>query len=247
MYHWRSLWQKEWTQLQSPLFIVLLVLIWWIWGIYFLSAVQEYQTLSPQLALLSTPRGASDMLLVPLNHLLGWLLAIYTVFVVAKSLGDEFLYRTVALFYRDFYRWLTVKLAAIATLTALATLPFWCAVIWLSMTTDFDDGVVAGIVCGQIVLLLYALGLGAVFTMWLRHTLAAAAFLVLWLILLWLLPSLISEPAFLVLLLQWLSPFAHVGLLHSGQFSLQTAVFVLLHGGYFISLLIFLHGKLREC
>ncbi len=238
----RALWRKECHFLCAPLPVLAVIFAWFAWGIYFLAALREYQALAARFASLSPARGASEMLLLPVNRLLLLLLALWIVFFAARSIGEEYACGTVALYRRRFVSWLLAKSGALLLFGALFTLPFWFSVAWLSSATRFDRAVLVGVAAAQALILVYCCAMACCVALWLRRQALAAALLgTLLLLLLWLLPSLVSSPAGLVAMLEWLSPFAHARLLVGGQFTLQSVLFVVLQSGLFLSFIAYFH------
>lgn len=236
-----ALWRKECHVFCAPLPVASVVLAWIAWGLYFLAAFQEYQVLAPRLAALSTPRGASEMLLLPTNQLLLWLLALWLVFFAARSIGEEYTLGTMGMYRRRFVAALCAKAGTAFLFGALFVLPFWVCVFWLSRGTRFDHGVLVGVAAAQILILLYCCLMACVIALWLKQPLGGALLGALLLVLSWLLPNLVSSPAGLVAMLQWLSPFAHAELLCRGEFSLQSLVFIVLHSAFFVSFIAYFH------
>lgn len=238
--------RKEVFQQISFVAIGLLVLAWVALGLYFLTAFQEYQHLAPQLAQLENRRGATQMLLVPVNELLLWLMIIWSVFFGARAIAQEYEWHTVSL-YRvcegGFLKQIWLKFVVLFGLLMLLALPFWVGVVWLSFGTEYDFGLLVGIFSTQLLIALYAvllaLTLSALFK---QGTTAALVCAMVWGTL-WLTPMLVQSPDNLVAMLQWLSPFAHVGLLTQGQYSVQTLIFIVMHGFYFVSCLIFIEQE----
>lgn len=236
-----ALWRRECYILSAPLPVAAGVLAWFAWGLYFLAALQEYQAQAPRLAALSTPRGASEMLLLPANRLLLWLLALWIVFFAARSIGGEYALDTMGLYRRRFATLLFAKAGALLLFGALLALPFWVCVAWLSAGTRFDCGVLVGVAAAQALILIYCCAMGCGIALWLKQPLGSALLGALLLVLSWLLPTLVPSPAGLVAMFRWLSPFAHAELLAGGWFTLQSALFIALHSIFFISLIACFH------
>ena len=79
----------------------------------------------------------------------------------------------------------------------------------------------------------------------LRHSVTTALAAAVLLLLLWLSPLLIYEPAPAADIVRWLSPFSHAALFTQGIFHVQTAVFVLLHVLFFGSCFILIQQENR--
>lgn len=238
--------RKEWFQQCSPVALVLLTVAWAAVGLYFITAFQEYQHLAPQLAQLENRRGATQMLLVPINGLVIWLMILWSVFFGARSIAQEYEWHTVLLFrvcYGGFLKQIFLKFVVLFGFLMALALPFWVGVGWLAVGTDYDIGLLVGILASQLLIALYAsllaLGLSAMLK---QGTTAALMCAVLWGGL-WIAPILVQSPEDLVAMLQWLSPFAHIGLLTQGQYSVQTLIFIVMSVFYFVSWLMFIEWE----
>lgn len=236
------LWRKEW-HLQSSLAALWLRLgLWLALALFFLSAYQQYQSLALQLAQLENRRGATQMLLLPVNQLLLNAMLLWTVFFGARALAQEYEWQTLpfagaaVLWRKALILWLNVM---------LLSLPFWLSVGFLGLKTDWDKGLLYGMAAAQIFLSLYALALVWLLSLRLRHSVTTALAAAVLLLLLWLSPLLIYEPAPAADIVRWLSPFSHAALFTQGIFHVQTAVFVLLHVLFFGSCFILMQQENR--
>lgn len=234
------LWRKEWF-LQSSLAALWLRLGLWLgFALFFLAIYQEYQSLALQLAQLENRRGATQMLLSPVNQFSLNMLLIWAVFFGSRALAQEYEWQTL-----PFASWkvLWVKALVLWLNLVLLLLPFWLSVAYLALATDWDKGLLVGFFAAQALLSVYAVALVWVLSTLLRHSVTTALSATVLLLLLWLAPLLIHEPQVLADMVQWFSPFSHIYLLTQGVFHMQTGVFVLLHTVFFASCLMLVKGE----
>ncbi|SUO92996.1 hypothetical protein [Suttonella ornithocola] len=240
MMHKKNLLYKEYYLQASLLSLGMLTLIWTIFALYFLAAFQEYQHLAPQLAQLENRRGATQMLLLPVNQLVIWIIITWSVFFAARTISQEYQWQTITLYPKylgGFFYQIIFKIIVLIIILTTLIISFWFGVAWLSQGTQFDNGLLIGFLASQILTIAYAIGLSLTISIILKqNTSASMCCAIIWL-LWWLLPLLFNSPASLVAMLQWLSPFAHNDLLMQGQFTLQTLIFIILHIIFFLSLI----------
>lgn len=223
----------------TPSAISILAVFWLAIGLYFLAAYQEYQTIANQLAQLENRRGATQMLLLPVNQLALWLMALWSCAFGARAVAQEHEWHTAQIAAVQFGTARLIRSKTILQFIALLLipLPLWFAIIWLWHAASWDCGLLAGILASQLLIAIYASLLAAVLSAACRHSLSAALTAVIIWAALWLLPLLITDPPAANALLQWFSPFAHAGLLTQGQFTLQTGIFLGMHIVFFLTCL----------
>lgn len=215
----------------TPFAIAVLSVFWLLTGLYFLTAYQEYQNIAPQLAQLESPRGATQMLLVPVNQLVLWFMIAWSCAFGARSIAQEYEWHTAQLIAVQTYyiREYLSKIGLQALTLLFITTPFWFAVAYLSPATHWDKGLLVGIFATQLLIAIYATLLASTLSATFKQSLSSALIAVIIWLSLWLAPLLITEPENLFAILQWFSPLAHANLLTQGQFTLQTAIFLLMH------------------
>lgn len=228
------LWRKEWYLQSTPVALWIRLGLWLGFALFFLAAYQEYQALAPQFAQLENRRGATQMLLLPVNQFALNMMLIWAVFFGARALAQEYEWHTLL-----FASWKLLRMKALVLWVNLwlLLLPFWLCVGYLALATDWDKGLVYGILAAQGLLSIYVVGLVWVLSALLRHSVTTALSATVLLLLLWLAPLLIREPVVLANMLQWFSPFSHIHFLTQGIFHIQTLVFILLHLVFFASCL----------
>lgn len=220
-----ALWLKEWRLLRRSLAYALalsyLVLAWLI-----AASISEYQALAPQLAQLDNQKGATEMLLGTMNDALKWLWLLWSVFFAARLLAQERQWRTDVLYHAlPIKRLLAAKALFLLPLFILLSLPFWLTVYVLGRATAWDQALLLAQALAQLFWMLYAIALGLCCSSMNRQSLSACLSCALAWLLLWLLPSLSSQPPSLVAWLQYLSPFEHFALLQRGILSVQTVFY----------------------
>lgn len=229
----KTLLEKELFLNFSPLAGVIFLLFYFSWSIYFFSLYQEYQNIASQLAIIENKRGATQMLLLSAHSLTIFQIIAWSIFFGARSFALEFEWLT----HRLFGDCLLEKSVVLLFSLALIILPFWLAVFFLGFGTNWDEGLLFGIFLSQIIFMLYASALAICVSLTLKQGISASLLLgIIWL-LLYLLPTIIHEPELLTNLLQWFSPFSQTKLLESGIFHIQTLLFFILNGLFFISYL----------
>ena len=229
----KTLLEKELFLTFSPLASAVLLLFYFAWAVYFFSLYQQYQDLAPQLALLENQRGATQMLLRAANFLTIFQLISWSIFFGARSFAVEFEWLT----FRLFGDCLPEKATVLIFSQLLIILPFWLAVFLLGFGTNWDEGLLVGMFLSQMLFILYGSALVICVSLTLKQGISSSLLLgIIWL-LLFLLPPVIEEPEVLSNLLLWFSPFEQTKLLSGGIFHIQTLIFFILHGLFFISYL----------
>ena len=229
----KTLLEKELFLNFSPLASVVLLLFYFSWAVHFFFFFQEYQAIASQLALLENKRGATQMLLGSGNSLIIFQIVAWSIFFGARNFALEYEWLT----FRLFGDCLLEKFLVLIFSLALITLPFWLAVFFLGFGTNWDEGLLFGLFLSQIIFIFYSSLLAVCISISLKQGISSSLFLgIIWL-LLYLLPLIIHEPELLTNLLQWFSPFEQTKLLQKGIFHIQSLMFFILHGLFFISYL----------
>lgn len=234
------MWAKEWRMMMWPSGVWAMALAWLVVALFLLSYLEEYQAIAIQLAGLNNRRGATEMLLVPVNGVLTWLMVLWSVYFGARGIALERQWQTEAIYLgsrRIFWRLLSLKIASLMLAMILITLPFWVFIGFLFTATEWDTGLMLGLILAQGLMVLYATLLSLAVSATQNQALIASLFVALIWLLLWVAPTLTTEPAGLVAMLRWLSPFEHIALLEQGMLSGQTLVFLALHLLFFLTLI----------
>ncbi|MDO5090298.1 MAG: hypothetical protein Q4D61_02020 [Cardiobacteriaceae bacterium] len=229
---------KSWRLLATPFFWVALGVGWLLLSLYLLLALQEYLAVAPTLAGLENQSGATTLLLGQGMRALQWLMVVWTVFFVARLFAGErqwmtFHLRRTSLARRD-REWCAHLWVAWCSLLLL-TVPFWLLVAVLAPVVAWDVHLLAAYALMHMAFAAYAVMLTAMLAVWPGQIITASLLVAVAWLSLWLLPVLTSQPAWLVAMLQWFSPFSHNALLMDGLWSGQTALFFLLHAGFFLT------------
>lgn len=219
---------KEWRLLLTPGFGLALSFCWLALGWYLLAGLEEYNAIAGQLAQLENRRGATEMYLGAANQWLQTLMVLWSIYFGARSLAQERQWQTQTLHYgSDWTPFLWAKALVLGTCLLLLTLPFWLVVLWLQSGVHWDGPLLAAQALGQLFFLLFALGLSLSISATQSQALSASLLTALAWLLLWLAPTLSTSPAWLPLLLRYLSPFEHFQLLQQGIVALQTGAYLL--------------------
>lgn len=229
---------KSWRLLATPFFWIALGVSWLLLSFYLLLVLQEYFAISPKLAGLDNQPGATILLLGQSMHALQWLMVVWTVFFVTRLFAGERQWMTFHLRRTSLVRydlgWLAhLCIAWLALL--LLVVPFWLLVGVLASVVNWDMHLLLAYAFMQLEFAAYAVMLTAMLAVWPSQIITASLLVAIIWLLLWLLPVLTSQPEWLVVLLQWFSPFSHNALLIDGLWSAQTMLFFLLHTGFFLT------------
>lgn len=231
-----------WRQIATPSYFAWLLISFLSIGLYLLAATQSYIDLMPTIISLNNQHGITDLAFKPVASMQNILLIFWSIFVGSKFFAYNRANNTHLLMITQIncklFPSINNNLFQLLISCFISTAVFWLAVLLFSFYIDFDQGQLFAFFISQVLFSIYATLLSSFISIYQKQVISASLLVALIWANLWFLPTITTQPLWLVSMLQWFSPFSHLDLLLEGILTSQTIIFFLIHYWLFYSLII---------